>query len=47
MILARGFISAHGVLLAPEGQRLTLDYLQKLKAYAATQRAPQTFTVYC
>jgi response regulator RpfG family c-di-GMP phosphodiesterase len=47
MILARGFLSAHGVLLAPEGQRLTLDYLQKLKAYAATQRAPQTFTVYC
>jgi hypothetical protein len=47
MILARGIYSHNGVLLVPQGQRLTETYIKKLVTHDRLHPLTQSLLVYC
>ena len=47
MVLAQGIYSENGVLLMPDGQRLTSTYIDKLRNYNRINPISQSLLVYC
>ena len=47
MVLAQGVYSENGVLLIPDGQRLTATYIDKLINYNRINPISQSLLVYC
>jgi hypothetical protein len=47
MVLAQGIYSENGVLLIPDGQRLTSTYIDKLLNYNRINPISQSLLVYC
>jgi response regulator RpfG family c-di-GMP phosphodiesterase len=47
MVLAQGIYSENGVLLIPDGQRLTSTYIDKLNNYNRINPISQSLLVYC
>jgi response regulator RpfG family c-di-GMP phosphodiesterase len=47
MVLARGIYAPNGLLLAPEGQHLSVTLIEKLLNHNRIQPIEQTLTVYC
>jgi response regulator RpfG family c-di-GMP phosphodiesterase len=47
MVLAQGIYSENGVLLMPDGQRLTATYIDKLLNYNRINPISQSLMVYC
>jgi hypothetical protein len=47
MILAEGIYSENGMLLIPDGQRLTATYIDKLANYNRINPISQLLLVYC
>jgi hypothetical protein len=47
MVLAQGIYSENGVLLMPDGQRLTATYIDKLLNYNRINPISQSLLVYC
>ena len=47
MILAKGIYTANGLLLIPDGQRLTEPYIHKLENHNRINPITQAFMVYC
>jgi response regulator RpfG family c-di-GMP phosphodiesterase len=47
MVLAEGIYSENGMLLIPDGQRLTATYIAKLLNYNRINPIPQSLLVYC
>lgn len=47
MVLAEGIYSENGMLLIPDGQRLTATYIDKLNNYNRINPISQTLLVYC
>ena len=47
MVLAQGIYSENGVLLMPDGQRLTSTYIDKLLNYNRINPISQSLLVYC
>ena len=47
MVLAEGIYSENGMLLIPDGQRLTATYIDKLLNYDRINPISQSLLVYC
>ena len=47
MVLAEGIYSENGMLLIPDGQRLTATYIDKLLNYNRINPITQSLLVYC
>ena len=47
MVLAEGIYSENGMLLIPDGQRLTATYIDKLLNYNRINPISQSLLVYC
>jgi hypothetical protein len=47
MVLAEGIYSENGMLLIPDGQRLTATYIDKLHNYNRINPISQLLLVYC
>ncbi len=47
MVLAEGIYSENGMLLIPDGQRLTAAYIDKLHNYNRINPIAQSLLVYC
>ena len=47
MVLAQGIYTENGVLLIPDGQRLTSAYIDKLLNYNRITPIAQSLLVYC
>jgi hypothetical protein len=47
MVLAQGIYTATGILLIPDGQRLTSTYIDKLRNHNRINPISQSLLVYC
>ena len=47
MVLAQGIYTANGILLIPDGQKLTATYIDKVINYNRINPISQSLLVYC